>query len=97
VCQRQAVRTELACQMRNANGKRIFCERVETRWPGVLGRCSIRSSEVVMSVPADRKRLLCRFNLHHKWVRRFNQEDGEDYLPCAACGEQHSYSPARML
>ena len=50
-----------------------------------------------MSVPADRMRLLRRFNLHHKWVRRFNQEDGEDYLPCAAFGEQHSYAPARML
>jgi hypothetical protein len=30
-----------------------------------------------MSVPADRKHPLCRFNLHDKWVRRFNQEDGE--------------------
>ena len=39
-----------------------------------------------MSVPASRKRkrLLCRFNLHHKWVRRKNPE-GEDYLQCKAC------------
>ena len=51
-----------------------------------------------MSVPASRKRkrLLCRFNLHHKWVRRFNPE-GEDYLQCKACGKDHSYAPARML
>jgi hypothetical protein len=44
--------------------------------------------EVVMSVPAsrNRKRLLCRFNLHHKWVRRKNAE-GEDYLQCKACGK----------
>jgi hypothetical protein len=41
-----------------------------------------------MSVPASpmRKRLLCRYNLHHKWVRRFNK-DGEDYLQCKACGK----------
>jgi len=39
-----------------------------------------------MSVPASRKRLLCRFNLRHKWVRRFNSE-GEDYLQCKACGK----------
>ena len=96
MCQRQAIRTELACQVRNANGARIFRERVETRWPGVLGRCSIRSSEVLMSVPASRKRLLCLFNLKHKWLRRFNPEGG-DYLQCEACGKEHSYAPARML
>jgi hypothetical protein len=41
-----------------------------------------------MSAPASRKpkRLLCRFNLHHKWVRRFNP-DGEDYLQCKSCGK----------
>ena len=41
-----------------------------------------------MSVPAPRKRkrLLCRFSLHHKWVRRKNPE-GEDYLQCKACGK----------
>jgi hypothetical protein len=30
--------------------------------------------------------LLCRLNLHHKWVRRFNA-DGEDYFSCRACGK----------
>jgi hypothetical protein len=52
-----------------------------------------------MSVPASRKRkrLLCRFNLHHKWVRRFNQEDGEDYLQCTACGKEHSYFTPRAV
>jgi hypothetical protein len=41
-----------------------------------------------MSVPASgkRKHLLCRFNLRHKWVRRFNSE-GEDYLQCKVCGK----------
>jgi hypothetical protein len=41
-----------------------------------------------MSVPASRKRkrLLCRFNLHHKWVRRKNPE-GQDYLQCNVCGK----------
>jgi hypothetical protein len=41
-----------------------------------------------MSVPASpkRKRLLCRFNVHHKWVRRKNPE-GEDYQQCKACGK----------
>ena len=36
---------------------------------------------VPASVPASskRKRLLCRFNLHHKWVRRF--EPGRRGLP----------------
>jgi hypothetical protein len=29
---------------------------------------------------------LCRLNLHHNWVRRFNA-DGEDYLQCTACGK----------
>jgi hypothetical protein len=43
---------------------------------------------VPASVPASgkRKRLLCRYNLHHKWVRRFNKE-GEDYLRCKSCGK----------
>jgi hypothetical protein len=45
-----------------------------------------RSLEVVMFDPADRKRLLCRFNVHHKWVRRKNP-DGEDYLQCKICGK----------
>jgi hypothetical protein len=40
-----------------------------------------------MSVPASRKRLLCRFNLHHKWVRRFDRDRGELYLQCIACGK----------
>ena len=42
-----------------------------------------------MSVPASRtrKRLLCRFNLHHKWVRRFDPKGGELYLQCIACGK----------
>jgi hypothetical protein len=39
-----------------------------------------------MSVPISPKRLLCRLDLHHKWVRRFNK-DGEDYLQCRACGK----------
>ena len=45
--------------------------------------------EIVMSVPASRtrKRLLCRFNLHHKWVRRFDRDGGELYLQCIACGK----------
>jgi hypothetical protein len=35
-----------------------------------------------MSVPTSRtrKRPLCRFNLHHKWVRRFDRDGGELYL-----------------
>ena len=46
-----------------------------------------------MSVPASPKRkpLLCRFNLRHKWVRRFNQE-GDDYLQCDVCGKYKDYS-----
>jgi len=42
-----------------------------------------------MSVLASRKRnrLLCRFNLHHKWVRRFDRDRGELYLQCMACGK----------
>jgi hypothetical protein len=52
-----------------------------------------------MSVPASRrrKRLLCRFNLKHKWARRFNQEDGQDYLQCEACGKEHSYFTPRPV
>ena len=51
-----------------------------------------------MSDPASRKRkrLLCRFNLRHKWVRRFDQ-DGGDYLACTACGKNREYAPVRML
>ena len=43
-------------------------------------RSTPRGREVVMSVPAPRKRkrLPCRFSLHHKWVRHKNPE-GEDY------------------
>ena len=42
-----------------------------------------------MPVPAfcKRKLLRCRFNLHHKWVRRKNPEGQEDYLQCNACGK----------
>jgi hypothetical protein len=42
-----------------------------------------------MSVPASRrrKRLAFRFNVHHKWVRRFNPES-QDYLQCVACGKE---------
>ena len=45
-----------------------------------------------MSVPAspERKRLLCRFNLRDKWVRRWNGE-GDDYLQCEACGKYKDY------
>jgi hypothetical protein len=41
-----------------------------------------------MSSPASRKRnsMLCRFNLHHKWMRRKNPQ-GEDYPQCKACGK----------
>ena len=41
-----------------------------------------------MSVSVSRKpkRLLCRFNLRHKWVRRFNSES-EDYLQCKVGGK----------
>ena len=41
-----------------------------------------------MSVSVSRKpkRLLCRFNLRHKWARRFNSE-GEDYLQCKVGGK----------
>ena len=42
-----------------------------------------------MSAPAspEHMRLLCRFNLHHKWVRRFDRDGGELYLQCIACGK----------
>jgi hypothetical protein len=42
-----------------------------------------------MSVPVSRKRkrLICRFNLKHNWVRRLNPE-GEDYTQCKACGKE---------
>jgi len=69
-----------------AKGMRIFCERVDARWRSQL--LPHRSSEVVMSVPASpmRKRLLCQFNVHHKWVRRLNPQ-GEDYQQCKSCGK----------
>jgi hypothetical protein len=52
-----------------------------------------------MSVPASRKRkrLLCRFNLRHKWVRRFDPEGSEDYMQCEACGKYHSYYPVGRI
>jgi hypothetical protein len=39
-----------------------------------------------MPVQPPRQPVLCRLDLHHKWVRRFNK-DGEDYLQCRACGK----------
>ena len=41
-----------------------------------------------MSVSASRKpkRLVCQFNVRHKWVRRLNPQ-GEDYLQCKSCGK----------
>jgi hypothetical protein len=41
---------------------------------------------VPVPTPTRRKRLLCRLNIHHKWVRQFNP-DGEIYLQCKACGK----------
>jgi hypothetical protein len=38
-CQRQGMRTESAGRMGNVKGMRILCERGDTRWPGVIGRC----------------------------------------------------------
>ena len=40
----------------------------------------------MMSRGTSTVRLLCRLNLHHKWVRRFNPQ-GEDYLQCKCCGK----------
>lgn len=37
-------------------------------------------------MPTPRTPLLCRLNMHHKWVRQFNP-NGEDYLHCTACGK----------
>ena len=89
------------CERRTANGKdrtRLPDEKCD-RDANLLRTCRYtvawrsqlllhRSSEVVMSVSVSRnpKRLLCRFNLRHKWVRRFNSE-GEDYLQCKVGGK----------
>jgi hypothetical protein len=40
----------------------------------------------MMSRRSSTVRLLCRLNLHHKWVRCFNPQ-GEDYLQCKCCGK----------
>jgi len=42
--------------------------------------------ELIMPVVAPRKPLLCRLNVHHKWVRRLNP-DREVYLQCKHCGK----------
>jgi hypothetical protein len=42
--------------------------------------------ELSMPVLAPRKPLLCRLNVHHKWVRRLNP-DREVYLQCKHCGK----------
>jgi len=42
-------------------------------------------------MPAPRKPLLCRLNMHHKWVRQFSP-DGEDYLHCKACSSASTKS-----
>jgi hypothetical protein len=44
-----------------------------------FGAMIVDLGRVVMSVPVSRKRkrLICRFNLKHNWVRRLNPE-GED-------------------
>lgn len=42
--------------------------------------------ELIMPVVAPRKRLLCRLNVRHKWVRRLNP-DREVYLQCRHCGK----------
>ncbi|HVD87916.1 MAG TPA: hypothetical protein VNB91_03325 [Jatrophihabitantaceae bacterium] len=39
-----------------------------------------------MPVKPPRRPLLCRLNLPHKWVRRFNPQH-EEYLQCKACGK----------
>jgi hypothetical protein len=45
-----------------------------------------------MSVPESgkRKRLLCRLNLHHKWVQGVDS-DGQHYFRCTACGKDRRY------
>jgi hypothetical protein len=42
--------------------------------------------ELIMPVVAPRKSLLCRLNVHHKWVRRLNP-DHEVYLQCKRCSK----------
>ena len=42
--------------------------------------------ELIMPVVAPRKPLLCRLNVHHKWVGRLNP-DREVYLQCKRCGK----------
>ncbi len=39
-----------------------------------------------VSVSPKPKRLLCQFNVRHKWVRRLNP-DREVYLQCKHCGK----------
>src|SRR5690349_4063871 len=57
----------------------------------VAWRVSVAASSIFggrhvrLGIPKP-KRLLCRFNLRHKWVRRFNSE-GEDYLQCKVGGK----------
>jgi hypothetical protein len=41
--------------------------------------------EVVMTVRAPHKPLLCRIHVHHKWALEHNP-DGELYLRCTRCG-----------
>jgi hypothetical protein len=43
--------------------------------------------EAAVSSQTPRKPLLCRLNLHHKWVRRF-YENGDDYRHCEARGKE---------
>jgi hypothetical protein len=50
------------------------------------------SLELVLPVTA-RKPLLCRLNLHHKWIRLSDSEDeGEDYLQCRGCGRVREFN-----
>jgi hypothetical protein len=42
--------------------------------------------EAAVSKRTRRTPLLCRLNMHHKWVRHFNP-DAADYLHCTACGK----------
>jgi hypothetical protein len=42
-----------------------------------------------MSSLTSGKSLLCRTHLHHKWVPE-RTEDGERFIRCARCGEDHT-------
>jgi hypothetical protein len=51
-----------------------------------------RTADAPSELSSLQRAMLCRFNLHHNWVRCLDPESGEHYLQCIACDKDRSWA-----